>query len=133
MKFSEIELPSNKRFGFLFTVIFLFLSLFFYFHNKEILSILLIIFSLIFGLITVIKPIIFLPLNKLWMRFGFILGMIISPLVIGFIFYIIFSPFGIITRLFGRDELSIKKQNLNSYWKSRKSQKIESNSFKNQF
>ena len=56
------------------------------------------------------------PLNKIWFYLGFYLGKIISPLVIGFIFYFLISPLAIILRFFGRDELKLKKNNSNSYW-----------------
>ena len=114
MKFSEIILPSNKKFGYLFTVIFLFLSLYFYIHNKENISKILLILSVFFIVITIFKPTLLLPLNKLWMMFGLLLGKIISPIVIGIIFYLIFSPFGIIMRLYGRDELILKRSKSHS-------------------
>jgi len=133
MKFSEIILPSNKKFGYLFTVIFLFLSLYFYIHNKENISKILLILSVFFIVITIFKPTLLLPLNKLWMMFGLLLGKIISPIVIGIIFYLIFSPFGIIMRLYGRDELILKRSKSHSYWKIRKNNVIKPESFYKQY
>ena len=71
------------------------------------------------------------PLNKFWNYLGFFLGMIISPIVMGIIFFLIISPIGLIMRLFRKDLLKLKTdKNLNSYWIMK--QKIKS-SMKNQF
>ena len=134
MKFSEIELPSNKKFGILFSFIFLVLSLYFYLHHKNTATVIILIFlSLVFLLTSLVKPSILKPLNVFWMSFGLFLGMIISPIVIGFIFYLIFSPLGIFMKLFGRDELRIKRRSVISYWKKRESESVKPESFKNQF
>lgn len=60
-----------------------------------------------------------LALNKIWMRFGFILGIIISPIILGIIFFTIFTPIGILLKLLRRDELHIKKNSNKSYWRIR--------------
>jgi len=62
------------------------------------------------------------PFNKLWMRLGLLLGLIISPLVIGMIFFVLFVPIGILMRLFGRDELRLKSKAGGSYWIRRETQ-----------
>ena len=66
---------------------------------------------------TVINAKLLLPLNKIWMRFGFLLGSIINPIVLGIIFFVLFTPYGIVMRIFGRDELRLKKViNKKSHW-----------------
>ena len=132
MKFSEIELPSNKKFGFFFT--FIFAAAAAYFYNSENMTWLLVFvaISFIFLLITMIRDSLLLPLNKLWMRFGFLLGMIISPLVLGLIFFGLFTPIATLMRLSGRDLLRLKFSNKSSHWILR-SDPIKSDSFKNQF
>ena len=69
------------------------------------------IFSLIaviLLLIALIKPDLLLPLNKLWMRFGLLLGSFVNPLVLGIIFFGLFTPIAFLMRIMGRDELKIK-------------------------
>jgi hypothetical protein len=66
------------------------------------------------------------------MRLGHLIGMFVSPIVLGFIFFGIFTPIGIIMRIFGRDELGLKFQKKRSYWIKRETV-FEFNSFKNQF
>ena len=86
----------------------------------------------IFLLITLIKSDALLPLNKLWMRFGLLLGMIVSPIVLGVIFFGLFTPIAMLMRLSGRDELRLKFTQKASHWISR-GEPIKSESFKHQF
>ncbi len=55
--------------------------------------------------ITLLKENLLLGLNKLWMRIGFLLGMIVSPIILGIIFFGLVTPYGVVMRIFGRDEL----------------------------
>ena len=85
-----------------------------------------------FLVITIINAKILLPLNKLWMKFGILLGMIVSPIIMGIIYFGIFTPIGIIMRLAGRDELRLRLTKQKTHWINRKIlNKVDS--FKNQF
>ena len=132
MKFSDIELPSNKKFGFFFTFVFAILAFYFLFIDSILWAQALAILAVLFLLITVIIPQVLLPLNKLWMRLGLLLGMIVSPIVLGIIFFGLVTPYGVVMRMFGRDELRLKFTKKSSHWISR-SELIKSDSFKNQF
>ena len=132
MKIEKVELPSNKKFGFFFAIVFAFASGYFYYHGKLILSCLLATTAVIFFLISILKADLLLPFNKLWMRFGLLLGIIVSPIVMGVIFFGLFTPISFLMRLSGRDELGLKFQNKTSYWILRNS-KHDETSFKNQF
>ena len=132
MKFSEIELPSNKKFGFFFTLLFAAASAYFYNSENMTLSFVFVAVSFIFLVITIMRAALLLPLNKLWMQFGFLLGRIISPLVLGIIFFGLFTPIATLMRLSGRDQLRLKFYNKSSHWILR-SDPIKSESFKNQF
>ena len=87
---------------------------------------------MIFLFITLIKSDALLHLNKLWIRFGLLLGMLVSPIVLGVIFYGMFTPIAMLMRLSGRDELNLKFTQKISHWTTRK-EVIRSESFKNQF
>ena len=132
MKFSEIELPSNRKFGIFFTFVFALAAA--YFYNSDIMTwaYLFSATSLIFLVITLVKDELLLPVNKLWMRFGLLLGIIVSPIVLGVIFFGLFTPIAMLMRLSGRDELKLKFSRKASHWISR-SEPIKSGSFKNQF
>ena len=129
---SEIELPSNRRFGFFFTFVFTIAGAYFYYSAKVIWAYPFIVAALIFLLVTIVKSDALLPLNKLWMRLGLLLGMIVSPIVIGVIFFGLFTPTAIVMRLSGRDELRLKFTQKSSHWISR-GEAIKSESFKHQF
>ena len=78
----------------------------------------------------VINSKILTPINKLWFKFGLFLGKIVSPLVMGAIFFLVVTPTGIIMRLMRKDLLNLKKNNSKTYWLEKKN---ENNSMKNQF
>ena len=132
MNFSEVELPSNKKFGFFFTLVFALVTTYFYANGPLTWVYPFTVAAVIFFVVTIVKADILLPLNKLWMRFGLLLGMIVSPIVLGIIFFGIFTPIAIIMRLSGRDELRLKFKNKKSHWISR-TESIQADSFKNQF
>ena len=128
----NIVLPSNQKFGYFFTFVFLITSIYFYFRENNMAFYVLCTCSIVFFLVTLFKAEILKPLNKLWMSFGLVLGMIISPIVMGAIFFIIFTPIGIFMRLFSRDELLLQFKNKPSYW-AKRNEDIHSNSFRSQF
>ena len=132
MKFSEIELPSNRKFGFFFTFVFAAAATYFYYSANVNWTYVFIAAALIFLLITLINSDALLPLNQLWMRFGLLLGMIVSPIVLGIIFFGLFTPIALLTRLSGRDELRLKFTQKTSHWVSR-GEAFKSDSFKHQF
>ena len=128
----KTELPSNRKFGFFFTAVFLVASAYFYMKTNTIGLYTFGGLAIIFLLITIIKAEILLPLNKLWMSLGHLIGLFVSPIVLGLIFFGIFTPIGFVMRLFGRDELRLKFKEKRSYWIKREIAQ-EFHSFKNQF
>ena len=132
MKFSEIELPSNRKFGFFFTFVFAVAATYFHYSANLTWTYVFISAALIFLFVTLVKSDTLLPLNKLWMHFGLLLGMIVSPIVLGIIFFGLFTPIAMLMRLRGRDELRLKLTQNTSNWISR-GEPIKSESFKHQF
>lgn len=131
-KFLEIELPSNKKFGYFFTLIFLIITGYFFLNKSLNLTYVFATISITLFFITIIKADLLLYPNKLWIKFGLLLGMIISPIVLGVLFFILFTPTAILMKFYGRDELRIKFKKNTSYWILRETQ-INSDSFSNQF
>ena len=127
-----IQLPSNKSFGYFFTFLFALVGAYFYYSVYVTWAYVFIASSLIFLLITIIKSDALLALNKLWMRFGILLGRVVSPIVLGIIFFGLFTPIAMFMRLIGRDELRLKVNHKPSHWITRE-EPIESESFKQQF
>ena len=133
MNLPDVNLPSNRKFGFFFTVIFFFLGFYFLFidHFPGAIGFISLGASLL--AITIIKDALLLPFNKLWMRFGLVLGKIVNPIVMGIIFFGLFTPIAIFTLMFGRDELRINKRKLDSFWRVKSLDSKNNHSFKNQF
>ncbi len=131
MKFSEIQLPSNKKFGYFFSIVFALISAYLFIKNN-IWAYFFSFATVSFLLTTILKADLLLPLNKIWMRFGFLLGMIVSPVVLGIIFFGLFTPIALLMRLVGRDELKLKLENKSSQW-TLKDNTYKGGSFRSQF
>ena len=131
INFSEVNLPSNRKFGFFFTVIFLLATSYSYYVDSEVWVYILGTICGVFLVITIVKADALLPLNILWMKFGILLGMIVSPIIMGIIYFGIFTPIAIIMRLAGRDELRLRLKKQKTHWINRKICKFDS--FKKQF
>ena len=132
MSFSQIELPSNRKFGFFFTSIFVTAAGFFFYSAEIFWTLAFLGLASIFLVVTLIKSEALIHLNKLWMCLGVLLGMLVSPIVLGIIFFGLFTPVAILMRLSGRDELGLKSSQKPSHWRIR-SELITSESFKKQF
>jgi hypothetical protein len=130
----NIKLPTNRKFGFFFTSVFALLNLYFLFVGLNPIAYVMFAITVFFLLTTLIKPDALLPLNKLWMQLGLLLGMIINPIVLGIIFFGLFTPMSLLMKLFKRDELRLKLiTDRKSHWKERDTGDAQTNTFKNQF
>jgi predicted membrane protein len=132
MKISEVVLPSNKKFGYFFSLVFVLASIYFYFKGIYFACYLFGLLALLFFFISLIYADLLLTFNKIWMSFGLLIGMIISPILLGVLFFFIFTPIAIISRLFGRDELNLRTRKATSKWTDRNTD-IDPDSFRNQF
>jgi hypothetical protein len=126
---SEIKISSNRSFGIVFFVVFLLIGFYPYINNGS-LFIWSLIVSLIFLILGLLNSKILTPLNKIWFKFGLFLGKIISPLIMGVIFFLVVTPIGLIMRVFKKDLLNLKFNNKSSYWIENKGPKSK---MKNQF
>ena len=129
MKDSPIKLPSNKKFGYSFSVIILIISIYFLFSSNQEVGYTFLIFAGLLVVITLVYPNILNTFNKKWMQFGMFMGKIVSPITLGILFFGLFAPYGLVMKIFGRDELCLKLEKKISYWKLRKqsSEKIDFN------
>ena len=125
----EIKIGSNRSFGIVFFVVFLLIGSYPLLKGGD-LKIIPILISIIFLILGVINSKILTPLNKFWFKFGLLLGQVISPIVMGVIFFLVVTPIGYLMRLLGKDVLRLKKTNDNSYWVKKSNLKSK---MKNQF
>lgn len=133
MKHIELVLPSNKKFGLFFTFIFLSLSLYFFLAEDFFYGLVLTIFGVLVFLMATFKPKTLAPFNKFWMMLGIFLGKVISPIIMGIVFFGIFTPISIIMQLIKRDELRLRTRKNDTYWVIRNPNDISSGLFRNQF
>jgi hypothetical protein len=131
--FSPSKLPTNRNFGWFFAAIFSAVTAYAYWRGWSTVSLVTLIAAILFAVATVLSPQLLAPLNRLWYGFGMLLGKIVNPIVLGLIFFVLITPVSLVTRLFGRDELKMKKRNVESYWTDRSPPGPPSDSFKNQY
>ena len=127
MSKNNIHLPENKKFGLFFCLVFFLISIYFFYIKVIYLTYIFVALSLCFLILSFTLPKLLLPLNKLWMSFGYLLSLIIKPIVLGAIFFVIFTPISLVMKIFKRDELQIKKPVSDSYWRKRSSNKFLEN------
>ena len=125
----EVKISSNRSFGIVFFVVFLLIALYPLTYGGEI-RIWSLIISTIFLILGLLNSKILTPLNKIWFKFGILLGKIVSPLIMGIIFFLVVTPIGFIMRLLGKDLLNLKYNKNKSYWIEKNGPKSK---MKNQF
>ena len=129
MKNSNIKIGTNKSFGIVFFLFFLIVAIFPLLNDRNIRTWSVII-SIVFLILGLLNSRFLTPLNKIWFKFGIILGNFVSPIVMGIVFFAIITPTSLIMRVLGKNLLNLKKGNKKTYWIERS--KIESK-MKNQF
>ena len=125
----EIKISSNRSFGIVFFIVFLLIALYPLLKGND-LRIWSLIISFIFLILGLINSKILTPLNRLWFKFGLLLGKFISPLIMGIIFFAVVTPIGIIMRLLKKDLLNLKYNKKETYWIDKSGPKSK---MKNQF
>ena len=120
---------TNRNFGIVFFLFFLIVSIFPLFKDGNI-RIWSLIIAIIFLILGLLNSKILTPLNKIWFKFGILLGNFVSPIVMGIVFFAIVTPTSLIMRVLGKNLLNLKKGNKKTYWIERS--KIKSK-MKNQF
>ncbi len=129
MNKDKINKSSNKSFGLVFFVFFLIISLYPLLKDGNI-RIWALIIAIIFLILGLLNSKILSPLNKIWFKFGILLGKFVSPIVMGIVFFGVVTPTALMMKIFGKNLLGLKKTNKESYWIERP--KIKSK-MKNQF
>ena len=129
MKNTELKIGSNKSFGIVFFIVFLLVAIYPLINNGE-LRIWSLITAIIFLILGLINSKVLTPLNKLLFKFGLLLGKVVSPLIMGIIFFLVVTPTALIMRIIGKDLLNLKFNNKKSYWIEKTGPKSK---MKNQF
>ena len=125
----DVKISSNRSFGIVFFIVFLLIAL----HpllNGENLKIWSLIIALIFLILGSVNSKFLTPLNKIWFKFGIILGKIVSPLIMAIIFFFVVTPIAILMKLLKKDLLNLRYNKNESYWVEKAEPKSK---MKNQF
>ena len=125
----DIKISTNKSFGLVFFVVFFLISVYPLLNTGNIRFWSLIV-AIIFLTLGLLNSKILTPLNKIWFKFGLLLGSIVSPIVMSIIFFFVVTPISLIMRILGKDILNLKWNNSNSYWIEKSGPKSK---MKNQF
>tara|TARA_Y100000590_G_scaffold1144_1_gene1495 strand:- start:120 stop:515 length:396 start_codon:yes stop_codon:yes gene_type:complete len=129
-KKNKIKISSNRSFGIVFFVVFLIISVW-PLLNENPLRIWAISVSIIFLILGLMNSKILTPLNLIWYKFGILLGILISPIVMGIVFFLVVTPTGFIMKILGKDLLNTNfNKEIKSYWINRDNSKT---SMKKQF
>ena len=128
-EYNDIKISSNRSFGVVFFVVFLLIAFYPLLNNNEI-RLWSLIISVLFLILGILNSKILSPLNKVWFKFGLLLGKIISPIIMGVIFFLVVTPIGFIMKLLGKDLINLKFNNEKSYWIQKTGPKSK---MKNQF
>ena len=125
----DVKIGSNRSFGIVFFVVFLIIATYPLINGDQ-LRLWSLVTSIVFLFLALINSKILNPLNKLWFKFGIFLGKIVSPLVMGIIFFLVVTPIGLLMRLLKKDLLNLRFNNNGSYWIEKTEPKSK---MKNQF
>jgi hypothetical protein len=125
----DIKISSNRSFGIVFFIVFLLIAIYPLVNQGEI-RVWSILISLLFLILGIINSKILTPLNKVWFKFGIFLGKIISPIIMGVIFFLVVTPIAFLMRMLKKDLLNLKFNKNSSYWIEKTDPK---STMKNQF
>jgi Saxitoxin biosynthesis operon protein SxtJ len=134
-KRDDVKAPSERSFGFTFTVVFALLAAFSWWHSgMGTRAYILLGLSAVFLAITLLAPRLLRPLNLIWLKFGLLLHKVVNPVIMGLLFFGVFTPMGVAMRLFGVDFLRLKRKPPGeTYWIVKGDDSIPDSSMKNQF
>ena len=129
MNQDDIKIGTNRSFGIVFFLVFIIISLYPLLHGENI-RVWSLIISIIFLVLGLFNSKLLNPLNKIWFKFGLLLGKIISPIVMGIIFFFVVTPIAIFMKLLRKDLINLKFNKNSTYWIEKSGPKSK---MKNQF
>ena len=126
-------LPSNRSFGWTFTGFFILAGAYGLWHGGAA-SLPMLALAAVLALVTLTRAAWLTPLNRAWMKLGELMGRVVSPLVLGVIFFAVFTPVGLLMRAFGRDAMCRRFEPARpSYWVERDPPGPADDSYRNMF
>ena len=127
------EKSDLRKFGITIGVILLVIAGFLFWKEKESFQIILAIGITLF-IAGIVKPNILKPVYWMWMVFATILGWVMTRVILSLLFFLMFTPIGLISRLFGKQFLGLKwKHSQQSYWNMRTVEHFSKKNYEKQF
>ena len=112
----EIKVSSDQSFGIVFALVFLAVGIWVVSDGQS-KGWFFFVSAALFLVVAIARPSILGPLNRAWAKFGLLLGRVINPVILGFVFFLVVTPMAVIRRLLGKDSLHLKSNpDLKSYW-----------------
>jgi len=129
----DVETASNRSFGLVFTAFFVLVTAYFAWHRNRWVPVPLAL-ATIFLVLALVQPSLLAPLNWAWTKLGLLLGAVMAPIVLGFIFFAVVTPLAIAARLAGNDFLRLRRDPAaTSYWRVREQPRLAPESLRDQF
>ena len=115
MDSNDIKIGSNRSFGIVFFIVFLLIAIYPLLSGENV-RLWSLAISIIFFILGIINSGLLSPLNKIWFKFGLLLGRLISPLVMSLIFFLVVTPIALLMKLLKKDLLNLKFNKDKTYW-----------------
>tara|TARA_Y100000992_G_scaffold19432_1_gene11264 strand:- start:111 stop:500 length:390 start_codon:yes stop_codon:yes gene_type:complete len=115
MDSNDIKIGSNRSFGIVFFIVFLLIAIYPLLSGESV-RLWSLAIATIFFILGIINSSLLSPLNKIWFKFGLLLGRLISPLVMSLIFFLVVTPIALLMKLLKKDLLNLKFNKDNTYW-----------------
>jgi len=129
----QVESSSDRSFGLVFAAVFMIIAAWPLLHG-QVPRWWAAVVAAAFALVALFRPALLAGLNRLWTRLGLLLGMIVSPIALGILFYLVMAPIGLLIRAAGKDPLRLKGDRAaTSYWVPREPPGPPPDSMNNQF
>jgi hypothetical protein len=130
----EVKTSSDRAFGLVFAVVFGIVGVSMMFGGRGAAYLWFLLAAALFLLAALAAPAVLAPLNKIWTRFGLLLHLVVSPIVLGAIFFLVVMPIGLAMRLFGKNPLRLRfDAGAKTYWIKREAPGPDSGGFRDQF
>lgn len=127
------EGSSDRVFGLVFCAVFVIIATYPLLYG-EALRYWSLLIATVFLILALVIPDVLSPANRLWIKFGALLHVIVSPITLGIVFFFTVVPIGILMRLFGKDPLRLRiDHEVESYWIKRDPPGPDAESLNNQF
>ena len=115
MNHNDIKIGSNRSFGIVFFIVFLLIAIYPLLSGESV-RLWSLAIATIFLILGIINSSLLSPLNKIWFKFGLLLGRLISPLVMSLIFFLVVTPIALLMKLLKKDLLNLKFNKDKTYW-----------------